>query len=386
MKDVIVVGVNYSNSLGVIRSLGEAGYGVRLLTFNRATKLIAGSSKYVTRSLNVGFHDDDIVKGLNMLRGSDDRILVMPLYDTCCEIIDRNHNRLSEHFILPRINYHALTLTDLMDKMRQKELARECGLPIAEGNKFSSEDGKINYKDIAYPCFLKPLLSAEIQGPKSAFAICRDEKELESAVRFAKSKGCEKVLIEQYLKIQEELSLYGVAGNGQVFLPVCIETIRGGFAQHQGVAAEGLAVSANTIRDVKEKVEKLVKTIELSGLFCVDLIKSNGEIYFSEINLRSGGSGYAATLAGANLPGTLANLEYLGSTSGPEDIEKPIRFLNERLEFDAYIGGFISERDYKTHLADHTERFVQNDLDPMPWRWFQLYCAKMKAAKMMRRS
>ena len=44
MTDVIVVGRHYAITLGVVRSLGEAGYGVRLLALSNYAARIAGKS------------------------------------------------------------------------------------------------------------------------------------------------------------------------------------------------------------------------------------------------------------------------------------------------------------------------------------------------------
>ena len=64
MQEVIVIGMNYSIALGVIRSLGVSGYGVRLLAFNRRVEEIAGSSRYVTKCVRTVFEPEPIFQGL----------------------------------------------------------------------------------------------------------------------------------------------------------------------------------------------------------------------------------------------------------------------------------------------------------------------------------
>ncbi len=47
MKDVIVMGGNYSLTLGVTRSLGEAGFNVRLRRFMKSSSDLALCAVYI---------------------------------------------------------------------------------------------------------------------------------------------------------------------------------------------------------------------------------------------------------------------------------------------------------------------------------------------------
>ena len=386
MQEVIVIGMNYSIALGVIRSLGISGYGVRLLAFNKRVEEIAGSSKYVTKCVRTEFEPESIFRGLDELRGKDDRILVIPLNDRCSRIIDEHYDILSGHFILPNMNGTPGAISDFMNKIKQKKCAEKCGMKTAAGGEYATDDDGISSakNEVRYPCFLKPAASANIPNSKTALSVCNNEEELLHAMTASRDKGCGTVLIEEYLNVTKELCIYGVAGNGRVFAPALVETIREGVAEHRGVAAEGIVRSANSVRDIREKVERLVESIGLTGLFCVDLLQCGDEICFSEINLRGGGSEYSATLAGANLPGTLADMECKGMTTGPEDIEREVHFLNERIELDAFRNGHVSVRDYVRHCKSPTERFIQSETDPEPWKRFRRYALLCRIVRMVR--
>lgn len=374
MRDIIVIGVNYSIALGVIRSLGEAGYGVKLLAFNQNAIEIAGSSKYVKKSVLVDFNPDKIIEGLELLRGNEGKPLIIPLNDRCCKLLDEHYDVLKSHFCIPNINEEPGAVLAFMDKIKQKRLAQECGLLAAEGREYSTESNGITQAttNVKYPCFLKPLFSASIQDSKTAFAICNNEDELKNAMLAAGMRGCSSVLVEEFLNITKELCVYGMACGDKVYAPVLIETIQGGFAEHKGVTAEGFAKSANELLDIKGKIVELIKRINYQGLFCVDLLKCGANIYFSEINMRGGGSGYAATLAGANLPAALADMVYDNTTSLKiDDITREVRFINERIEFDAFKGGYISRQEYKNYLLSENEKFIKSIDDPKPWRQFK---------------
>ncbi len=375
MQEVIVIGMNYSTALGVIRSLGVLGYGVRLLALNKRVEEIAGSSRYVTKCVQTVFEPESVFQGLETLRGDDDKVLVIPLNDRCCKVIDEHYEDLSGHFILPDINGIPGAISAFMNKRWQKELAEQCGMKTAAGGEYGTDDDGIASakNEVRYPCFLKPSASANIPNSKTALSVCRNEEELHRAMIMSRERGCGMVLIEEYLSVTKELCIYGVAGNSCVYAPALVETIREGVAEHRGVAAEGVVRSANSIGDIKEKVIRLVKSIGLTGLFCVDLLECGDGIYFSEINLRGGGSEYSATLAGANLPGTLADMVYKGKTAGPEDVVREVHFLNERIELDAFRYGHLSAKDYYRHCKSPTERFVKSDTDPEPWNRFKRY-------------
>ena len=378
MHDVIVMGGNYSTVLGVARSLGEAGYKARLLAFDKATQNIAGKSKYVETCCQVARNNKqnytEVYRALEKLRGENNHLLIIPLDDVSCMMLDEHALELSAHYDVPNINGEPGALSRFLEKMPQKELARQCGIPAAEGKAYHTDAEGIEraVSEVRFPCFLKPLASAKCIASKDFFAKCDTGEELRRAMNKARNNhACKNVLVEDFLDIEKELCAYGVAGNGKVFIPACMETLRGGYGCHKGVAVEGIVTSARHLGVLKEKLETFVKRSGFTGMFCIDMIQSNGIIFFSEMNLRNGGSGYGVTLAGANLPGTLADMVYHDSSQGPEDIRRDVRFLSERLELDACVDGFISIKDYETHIADVQERFIEDEKDPRPWESFK---------------
>ena len=220
---------------------------------------------------------------------------------------------------------------------------------------------------------MKPVASASIKKCKRIFRKCDNPDELLAALDIARKHPCKEVLIEDYLEIEQEICAYGVAGEGQVCMPACVVTERSGKLGHEGVAAEGKIVSSDILGAEKEKLIQFVKASGLTGLFCIDLIVSHGTIYFSEMNLRAGGSGYAVTLAGVNLPGMLANMYCQDQRIEEIEIRREVSFINERVETDLFIDQFISLRELRKALASDREHFIRDNSDPAPWRWFQMY-------------
>lgn len=392
MNSVIVIGKNYTITLGVIRALGEANYKTKLIGLSKYTGIIAGKSKYITDfvtllSNQTGMPDfGELFCAMERMRGNEEKIIVIPLHDATCMVLDQHASQLGLHYDIPKTLNNHKSLSYYMDKSIQKELAQKCGLLTAQGKKYNIDNEEIHnaFKEVAFPCFFKALFSAEMIGAKNLLTKCSNEKDLETAIEKAREGKCDNVLIEEFLPIEKELTAYGVAVNGEVYIPACMEAVRGGYSDHKGVAAEGIVKSAQCLGDTREKLKKFVKEIALEGLFCIDLIHSHGQLYFSEINLRGGGSGYGITLAGANLPGTLADIKYKNMMYGPDDIQQEVHFLNEMIEFEGYIDGYISLKDYKKHMSGGQSRFVKNKADPAPWKEFKKLVIKRKIAKLMR--
>jgi predicted ATP-grasp superfamily ATP-dependent carboligase len=378
MNNVIIIGTNYSSTLGLARSLGEAGYGVRLLALTKGTAQIVGRSKYVNKTLQVEFNffeedsAEEEMRALEELRGDDEKILIIPCRDITCMMLEKHWDRLSEHFYFPNISGVPGELNRFSNKAVQKELAEKCGLKTAGGGTYSTDEAGINRatQEVSFPCFMKPLSSSWTLSEKKFVTMCSNAEELRAWMGKAKKDGaCEQVLLERYLKIDQELSAYGVAANGQVWLPAVVRVIRNGLGTHVGVAAEGEVMSSDVLGESRERIVEFVQKSGLTGLFCVDLAQCDGELYFFEMNLRMGGSCYGVTMAGANLPGALADAVYhnkaLVATNG---IRENVQFLSELIEIDNYQMGLISHSTLWQHLKGGQRRFIKSDEDPKPWR------------------
>lgn len=373
MNEVIVIGRNYATDLSVIRSLGMAGYTVKLVCTSTLSLGIEGKSRYVSQTVYIDMDQESVFDAMEKLRGGAERILVVPTSDKACKALDQQADGRAAHYILPSVDYQGRTLTEMMDKMLQKELAAQCGMKVAKGECVSTS-GPVSPEEaekIGFPCFVKPLSSANVIGCKSIFATCESIKELNGALSHARDKKCETVLAEQFLQVDEELCAYGVADRGRVYLPACVVTFRGGSEEHRGVAAEGKVVPLSTLGAIAGQIEEMAARIRLSGLFCVDLLRCGDDVYFSEMNLRSGGSIFGVTLAGANLPGALADLAYGKPDFQAPEVKREVVFLNERIEFDACFNGHISVREYRAHMAGNQERIVESKTDPKPWQEFR---------------
>ena len=75
----------------------------------------------------------------------------------------------------------------------------------------------------------------------------------------------------------------------------------------------GRILPCSDFQPLVDDLIKFVNSLGYEGLYDVDLIESvNGKMYFVEINMRFGASGYAVTKCGVNLPGMYADYMLTG--------------------------------------------------------------------------
>ncbi len=387
MADVIVEGSNYSTALGVVRAVGMAGYGVRLLATAKECSDIIKGSRYIVQCSTCDLEINEIRRALEELRGTDLKIPIIPTNDSGVAFFDEHFEDFSEHFSFPNINGTPGALSAFMDKLVQKKAAAACGLHVAEGDAYSADEAGINQaiSQAVYPCVTKAISGVDCIGEKDVFSICRNQDELRAAMQFACGKNCSVVLVEQFLEVEKEYAVYGLAYNGKVAMPACLYTWRSGHGAHKGVTAEGIMLSSDFLGEDKEKIEEFVRKSGLNGLFCIDLILSKGNYYFIELNLRYGASGYAVTMGGANLPGMFARvLTEGGEIDEKIQLQSELRFLSEKVELDDYRVGYLSWNEYREHQKGEKLRLMKSDDDPEPWRQFLRLETRKRAARLLK--
>ena len=123
-----------------------------------------------------------------------------------------------------------------------------------------------------------------------------------------------------------------------------------------------------------EKIEKFIGALGFIGLFDIDLYECHGTVYFNELNVRQGASGYAITRAGVNLPAMLINTLVNPKYSPPNTIPivKELTFANDFVSLDDYGAGFISLKELKKRLSTVDIRFLVADKDRRPQRYFTI--------------
>lgn len=160
---VIVIGGLHHNTLGVIRSLGEAKVakddlqvllvGARIKKDNYISKC-----KYVSSNNIKLFDSDDLIVDWLNSNNSNDKPCIICCSDGTAEAVMKNHDVLSCNYLIPSISKN---IEKVMEKDYQNELAKNSGMKIPEtmtidlSNKKELDDWNI------FPCITKPIKSVD---------------------------------------------------------------------------------------------------------------------------------------------------------------------------------------------------------------------------------
>jgi predicted ATP-grasp superfamily ATP-dependent carboligase len=378
----VVLSRNYSTGLSVIRSLGEAGFAVDLVAsapeegasaMISASRYIHGYTEVVSKKMHGG-RDMELEHALLKYRGRyDGKILLFPTDDYTAYMMDESRDALRDIFAMPRIagSEEPGALAEMMNKVVQGRMAAVAGLNVPRQWVVSLEKSTEPPEGVTYPCFVKPIES--IHGYKREMRCCESEGELRRhLLRLRRRYIRRKIMIQEFLDIENEVDIQGVCIDRQIIIPGVIRKTH--VAEHEkGVTLAGVVQPYETLPEtVRSQIEKLLGGLRYTGIFDMELNISKGEYYFNEINFRSGGPNFAYYMSGVNLP-ALAGEEIMGWGHDPED-EKIKEFGKSLLYEDAawkdYINGFMSKKELDSAIAGADIRIFYFDKDPEPWKVF----------------
>lgn len=394
---IVVLGRNYTSLLGMIRAVGKLDCEVTVIrsvneipkkyslkniikSFFYSNKQIEEYSKYVGNFLyTIESKPEYLINLLLNTFKNDKDVIIIPTDDFTASTIDLYQDRLKERFLFPNINNTQGEITKIMDKKIQKDIAINSNLNVAES--YVVKVIKHNYEipdKIKYPVFTKPLIS--FKGNKSFMKKCDNESELRDILnQIAEKIDCE-ILIEQFIEIEKEYAVLGYCNNNKVIMPGIIEMLESGTGAHKGVTLKGKVKKFSQNDNLYEKLSTFMSSLNFHGLFDIDLYESNGKIYFNELNLRFGASGFAITSSGCNLPKMLVDdLWHKTSLSDSVEINESI-FINEKVNLEEYIAKKISYKKFKSLYENVKITFVYDKDDKLPYHIYKkmLFVAKIK--------
>ena len=401
-QKVVVIGHGYTSRLGVIRALGSAGYDVVVIVMTGykrdgktldTIKPIDCFSKYVSE---VYYCPSDREQLINLLlekcTDRNQKVVLFTDSDFSESAVDVNQETLCRYFLFPHINHEPGAVVAWMNKVRQKETARRVGLNVTDGCIIEVTNGEFFIpKEIKYPCFPKPL--STITGGKGGLVKCNNEQELRRViVSLIQHTPSISVLVEDYKEIEMEHALLGFTDGKEVVIPGIIQTISLANGGHFGVAKQGRIRPIAGYEDLVSKFKQFVLQTGFVGIFDIDFFKSGGEYYFCEMNFRYGGSGYAYTAMGVNLPVMLVRVLTGESIEGMQkQIEKEAIFVNERMCKDDWAENYISTCEFRRLLKESDVSFIKDINDPCPQKrfvnglWNPVLNMKRIAKKILRR-
>lgn len=290
--EAVVIGDSFNNTLGLIRSLGEAGIEIALLLVGDTDRMCVKKSRYLRHDRV--FQVPTVEDCMSVLQAiSDDKMrqVIICTFDRAAQYIDAHEPDLSRKFITPM---RGRRLDGLTDKDRQCRLAAACGITVPQSAVYVRGGA---FPEIAFPVLLKPLNSTG--GEKSDIHICQDRGHLVKAL--SETSSCKRFVVQEFVRKDYEINLIGISTDYGVFIPGGIRKIRH-YPTVFSPCSFGIFQSVKKLGINIQPVVKMMQKTGFRGPFSVEFLHKGNRNYFMEVNFRHDGLAYAATASGVNLP------------------------------------------------------------------------------------
>lgn len=291
----IIIGGNHHNTLGVIRALGYKGIRSLVILVTNEEKPYVAYSKYIDKCVLLKTQQEIVPYLLIQAKSARCKQVIISCADFVTSELDACFNELTEYYYLPTAQRQGIC-NHYMDKNCMAELAKNLGIEIPKSWVVHAH-AELNYKDISFPCIVKPL--ASIYGSKSKIKILYDRTSL---INYLSNNNGYRFIIQEFIDKDFEYQLIGCSLNhgDEIIIPgysKCIRPCPGtntGFLEYKSFD--------NFCCDLIS-CKKFIKTIGYQGLFSMEYLRDKkGRDYFMEINMRNDGNGICVTGAGVNLP------------------------------------------------------------------------------------
>ena len=363
-NEVIILGGNHHNTLGVIRVFGEKGISPNVIITNKHKYCYITKSKYIKEYDIISESEKEILELLEKkYNNKEPKPVLIPTSDFCALVLDKNKNKLEKNYIVPSINNKENLIVEYMDKYKQYEFIKECGIKIAKSWELNIEKAQIP-DDIIYPCIVKPLISA--YAAKSDITICEDLEELESAIKKYKKLNYTDAILQEYIDFEQEYGLIGCSHNRKIILPGIIKKERI-FPKGRGNVSYGKIDKLGNSKINFKPVINLLKKLNYSGMFDIEVFVKNNDFYLNEINFRNSGNSYLYTYEKV----FIVYLWYLMASNQSlsdeqTEIQESFMFTDEMLELKQLKSKNISIKEWNRSRKKSKISFLINRKDKKP--------------------
>ena len=375
---VVVLTRSYSTGLSVVRGLGIAGYTVDVIasSVKEGKANLVKASKYVRNFTEVispnKISDNNsellIEELLKYGELEEKKVVLLPTDDYSASVMDLNRDVLEKIFIMPGIaGGKQGDLKRMMDKSVQSVVAESSGLLVPKEWVISLKEDIVIPEDMIYPCWCKPIESS--QGYKTEMKKCESAIELEEHLQKLKERFEDRsFLVQEFLNIDEEVDIEGCCFDQNIIIPGFIKKDYIG-EWDKGVPLAGTIVDSHPdIDKYYDKIVAFLRNLHYIGMFDLGVNIINGEIYFNEINLRSGGTNgvycknganisemFVRGLTGHRIPKKKYSIDESGKT-----------YLYEKVAWEDYLHGIMSKEELDHLVATAELPIMHDDEDPEP--------------------
>lgn len=296
--NVIVLGNCHTNTLGLIRSLGEDGFKPILVEIDSEQHDYISKSKYLAKVYHVESPEKGLDLIMNSLKSTKGKTVIFPTSDEAAMAIDSHYNELSPDFHVASIAGSQGKVREFMNKETIRRFARDLGFNVPRSWVIDCSEGINLPDDIVYPCVIKAISS--VAGRKD-FDVYKTEDELRKGIENLAEES-PSIQIQQYIEKDFEILLNGcVLKNGDAIIPCVLRKFRHYPSEFGGLAYGKASPKIEEYLN-PSIITNLLQKLEYYGLFSVEFIVANGKAYFLEVNLRNDGTSYICTYGDVNLP------------------------------------------------------------------------------------
>lgn len=360
MEEVIVVGGNHHNTLGVVRSLGRSEIRPIVIVQTNLKRSFVLKSRYIKEGRKVACNEDAINLLLNEFADNSLKKVLIACSDEIASLIDINRDKLSQFYFLPG-GAAENSITPIMDKKRMGDLAESVGLTIPMTIECTPDSFK-GTSWVRFPCIIKPAVSKE--GTKDEIKVFANLNQLQE---FFENHPNRRFVVQEYIQTRYEFQLIGCSLNGgdTIIIPGVSEIIRPAYGSNTGFLRY-VEMNDSYLRTLKLSCDFIRKT-GYSGLFSIEFLRDSDDMdYFIEINFRNDGNAIAVTNAGVNLP----LIWYLANIG--QDYSKAINSIHQEyvmpefVELLLYRSGELSREEWMNDWKQVTSFMDYAEDDPSP--------------------
>ena len=374
-QTAIVIGKADGIKLGLIRSLGE--YGCNVISIHIVTsskvrvKPIDYYSKYVSHYY-FSTADDLIPLLVEKCSGGSCKPVLFPLDDKSVYMIDEAYNQLKVLFLIANVGHRERGIISLMDKFKQKELARKAGLKVAKGWIVPYTNGDFEIpEDIEYPCFVKGNLSYIVD--KSNQKKCNNSEDLSYLLKKARVNSPYPLIVEEYIPAENEVGFIGVTANNECIIPAKVVKTSVGKGTANGVTMCSKITPLSPDCNLVKSLKTFLLSMDYTGISNLDFIEYNGNLYFLEANFRYAAFGFAYQNAGVNLPALCVSMMTGTSSDNLSTVmDRDVSYFNEKIAITGVIEKNMSWKRYFELSKSSDCRLIASSDDPSPYRHFML--------------
>lgn len=359
-KNVIVIGSDHHNTLGVVESLGEKGIKpiVIITSSKQLDKSYVLKSKYCRKNSYSTTYNKLIVSLKGNFEGLG-KYIVITCSDPVAALLDNHYHELSSFLFLMGTGKQG-ELEYWMDKTNMIRLANAIGMNAPRTKVMSQDTGSWEYN---YPCIMKSI--STLTGGKTNLRICHDKNELNDAL--LNEREFEAVQVQEFIEKDFEFQFIGCSINSgeTVIIPGRTHIDRPNGIDNT-FALRYLPLD-DTFNDTLSKAKSFIQNTGYSGLFSMEFIRDKrGNDWFLEMNFRNDGNAYCVTASGTNLPYIwISNVEG-DNMGGGNKMFKPITFTPFIHYYYNMLQGEISFVEWLKTIFKTTKFacFFRNDVKP----------------------